>query len=163
MDYLYTKIFQKVWMKVFGKKIDMKELDKEHRLIDAVPKAYGIDKPPFWDTLIDSINRLPRPILTFWAIYLLFLPLFDIDNFREIILRYGEMPTGIAVIITTIISFWFGTKLATKTLVDPKKMLQQLQDLKKLKEEVNYTNDIKDTSKPLSNEAIAEWNKNKTK
>lgn len=162
-------IFKKSWKILFGKEINLDELDKNERLIDAakneLEEEYGFHiSKSFWNTFIDSLGRLPRPMFTFWVFYLLILPLWSRELFQDTMLAYAEIPSNISQIILVIIGFWFLSRGLEKMkgMVDATKYRKQLEEVGRLRAEIEihrrFTNNIKDEDKPLSESAIKKWN-----
>jgi len=167
-----TKIaIRKGWKNLFGIDMDTSRLDRDGRLIDGIKEEleeeYGlIISKSWWDNFVDSINRLPRPIFTFWVFYLLILPLWDSEKFQDTMLSYAEIPSNIAQVMLVIIGFWFLSRglEKVKTLVDVKKYKKQLEEVGKLRAELSihrkFTDSLTDENKPLSESAIKKWNEN---
>lgn len=141
MSFFYKWLIKKAWKDIFGVRLKDVVFKENQRLIDFFPehvnKKYNVKiSKGMWNDFIDGINRLPRPLFTFWAFFMLILPLINIEWFRAIILLYAEMPTGLLAIIITIISFWFAGKLAVNALVEPKVWKKKLEEADKLREEL---------------------------
>ena len=70
------------------------------------------EKRTWWDSLIDGLNRLPRPLLTFAIIgFFVLTPLYP-EKFLQIAKAYELMPTGYWALLSIIIGFYFGNKSA---------------------------------------------------
>lgn len=160
--WLVTKGFKIVWKKLFGIN---PELDpRDDRIIDNVlpnlEKQLGIKiHRSWWDSLIDGINRLPRPVMTFGTVFLFFYAIYDPFTFSIWMTSLQGIPENLWYIMMTVILFWFGGKIVEKTPLVNKttEYIKLLAELKKNR--VEKTDDVKDTKKPLSEEAIEEWNK----
>jgi hypothetical protein len=118
----------------------------------------------WWDSLIDGINRLPRPILTFGTIALFIWAVVDPVEFVVSMQALTVVPQMLWAIFLTIIGFWFGGKILERvnpsfkmpTLADAKKVMQLRKERNK---EKKFQEDMEDESTPLSNDSIMEWNK----
>lgn len=68
----------------------------------------------WWDSLIDGLNRLPRPVMTFGVIWLFW---FCVDNPAGFVVSaeaLKAMPYEGWVALWMVIGFWFGTKAVEK-------------------------------------------------
>lgn len=65
----------------------------------------------WWDSLIDGINRLPRPAMTFGIIYIFYYCINDPEGFKTAMNALREMPKEGWYLMGIIMTFWFGSKL----------------------------------------------------
>lgn len=65
----------------------------------------------WWDSLIDGLNRLPRPIMTFGTIYLFWLCWTDPVTFVRGASALEAMPKEGWYVLGAIVTFWFAAKL----------------------------------------------------
>jgi hypothetical protein len=63
----------------------------------------------FYNALIDGINRMVRPVFTFWVFGLL-------TGYLEVPSTWNEWPPMLWNIVWTIITFWFGSRLLFKDI-----------------------------------------------
>lgn len=152
--WIIKKKFKTAWKVIFGMK---PKISKDDALIDVIPgeieRMYGVKIPTNkWNGFIDSINRLPRPIFTFWAFYLLVLPLVNVEKFKESMVAYAAFPSSLFYIVMTIIGFWFATKGLEKAkyFVNPKEYKKQLQEAAELRSELDKMK--KQEEPPVTNE-----------
>ena len=65
----------------------------------------------WWDSLIDGLNRLPRPIMTFGTIYIFWLCWRNPEEFIEGAIALQAMPKEGWYILGAVVTFWFAAKL----------------------------------------------------
>lgn len=89
-------------------------------------------RPPktWWDSLVDGLNRLPRPLITFGVIGLFVWAGWDPVTFTETMEALGFVPDELWIILLTIITFWFGSRLVAQDLNKPKVTREQLEGAK---------------------------------
>lgn len=118
------------------------------------------ERRSWWDSLVDGLNRLPRPLMTFGVIGLFIWAVADPPAFSLAMLALQNVPEMLWYIFLAIIGFWFGTKMIEKA---PRQMHgPRAEDVKRvhdLEAERRYQEDMANTSKPLTNAAILEWNR----
>ncbi|MGI9493397.1 MAG: holin family protein [Geminicoccaceae bacterium] len=132
-----------------------------------------------WDSFIDGLNRLPRPLITLGILGLFVLAPADPIRFLEIARAYQIMPDGFWALLSIIIAFYFGGRMqvtrqqmkitggtleAAKDIVNTRKMLRGLE-----KEEAPkvgpvflqtgepLTEDEREKPKSLKNRVVEEW------
>ena len=67
-----------------------------------------------WDSLIDGLSRLPRPLITLAILaFFLLAPLAPV-RFREIAQAYQQLPDGFWALLSVIIAFYFGGRMQLK-------------------------------------------------
>lgn len=64
-----------------------------------------------WDSFIDGLNRLPRPLITLGILGLFVLAPADPLRFLEIARAYQIMPDGFWALLSIIIAFYFGGRM----------------------------------------------------
>ena len=106
----------------FGSK-DNREHD-EHRETMAFLRGVSNEMMPrknrtWWDSLVDGINRLVRPIFTFGTIYVFYYCIDDPDGFSFSMLALSLMPEQGWWFLFTVLSFWFGGKFIGKDIKPP--------------------------------------------
>ena len=74
----------------------------------------------WWDSLVDGINRLVRPIFTFGTIYVFYYCVRDPEGFSISMVALGLMPEQGWWFLFTILGFWFGGKFIGKDMKSPK-------------------------------------------
>lgn len=94
-----------------------------------------------WDSFIDGLNRLPRPLITLGILGLFVLAPVDPIRFLEIARAYQIMPDGFWALLSIIIAFYFGGRMqvtkqqmkvtggalaAAKDIVEARKALRDL-------------------------------------
>ena len=129
----------------------------------------------WWDSLVDGLNRLPRPLLTFAVLALFVLAPADPERFLEIAVAYEAVPDGLWALLAIIIGFYFGGRMQIKSqdfrikgsaVKAAEDMVKVQRDLARVFEaedepltEKAYRDAMRDTSTPLSNRVIEEWNR----
>ena len=68
----------------------------------------------WWDSLIDGLNRLPRPMITLGILALFVLAPVAPVRFLEIAQAYQMMPDGFWALLSVIIAFYFGGRMQLK-------------------------------------------------
>lgn len=64
-----------------------------------------------WDSFVDGLNRLPRPLITLGILGLFILAPADPIRFLEIARAYQIMPDGFWALLSIIIAFYFGGRM----------------------------------------------------
>ena len=64
-----------------------------------------------WDSFVDGLNRLPRPLITLGILGLFILAPADPIRFLEIAQAYQIMPDGFWALLSIIIAFYFGGRM----------------------------------------------------
>jgi hypothetical protein len=68
----------------------------------------------WWDSLIDGLNRLPRPLITLGILAFFVLAPLQPVRFLEIAQAYQMMPDGFWALLGVIIAFYFGGRMQLK-------------------------------------------------
>jgi hypothetical protein len=68
----------------------------------------------WWDSLIDGLNRLPRPLITLGILAFFVLAPLEPVRFLEIARAYQMMPDGFWALLGVIIAFYFGGRMQLK-------------------------------------------------
>lgn len=125
----------------------------------------------WWDSFVDGLNRLPRPLGWAMTVGLLAWPLFDVIGFASAMNAYALVPEWVVALVISVWAFYFTGRLLTKDLKmggPSKKAVDQVlaaqADIEALRktdepiEEERYIKEMK-SSKPLSLDSIKEWNR----
>lgn len=64
-----------------------------------------------WDSFVDGLNRLPRPLITLGILGLFVLAPADPVRFLQIAQAYQVMPDGFWALLSVIIAFYFGGRM----------------------------------------------------
>lgn len=114
-----------------------------------------------FDILIDALNRLPRPFMTFGVIALFVWAVRDPHEFSVAMLALQVVPEQLWWLMGVVTIFWFGSRLASSLPMKYKgPSLKDVQVMRDLDAESRYQESMNST-KPLTNEAILEWNRRK--
>jgi len=143
----------------------------------AVHQAYASENAQlrenrtWWDALWDGINRAPRPIMALGVIGLFVWPIFDPVGFAAAMQAYALVPEWVAYIFLAVVGFYFTARHLEKVRIgkgpsveDVKAVLDTQKQIRAMREEPAMEDEefqaaMADTSKPLGNKAIMEWNK----
>jgi hypothetical protein len=68
----------------------------------------------WWDSLIDGLNRLPRPMLAFWAFWVLLWTARDPAYMAEVFASWVIIPDMVWALIMIIVTFFFGGRAQVK-------------------------------------------------
>ena len=98
--------------KIFGdkEKREAYQADARTAVYQQFAKEFGHSKN-WWDSLIDGLNRLPRPIMTFGTIYIFWLCWHNPMAFSRGALALQSMPGEGWAILGAVVTFWFAAKL----------------------------------------------------
>ena len=72
------------------------------------------DGRTWWDSLVDGLNRLPRPLITLGILAFFVLAPLEPVRFLEIARAYQMMPDGFWALLSVIIAFYFGGRMQLK-------------------------------------------------
>ena len=126
-----------------------------------------------WDSFVDGLNRLPRPLITLGILGLFVLAPLDPLRFLEIARAYQIMPDGFWALLSIIIAFYFGGRMqlsrqqmminggaleAAKEIVKVRKAFRELDQEDQPASEKIYRQ-ARETARPnqLTNRVVAAW------
>ena len=125
-----------------------------------------------WDSFVDGLNRLPRPLLTIGILSFFVLAPLNPAKFLEIAKAYELMPPGYWALLSVIVGFYFGGRMqikaqdmtvrkdalvAAKELVSMRKTFRQLDSEDDSVESRIYDNAVQSGLQPRPNKVVAEW------
>lgn len=61
-----------------------------------------------WDSFVNGLNRLPRPLFALFAAWLLVLPALNPVEALDVAKAYGLMPDGYWYLVLGVLAFYFG-------------------------------------------------------
>jgi hypothetical protein len=67
-----------------------------------------------WDSFIDGLNRVPRPLITLAVLAFFLLAPLDPLRFAQIARAYDLMPEGFWALLSIIVAFYFGGRMQLK-------------------------------------------------
>ena len=67
-----------------------------------------------WDSFIDGLNRVPRPLITLGVLAFFLLAPLDPLRFAQIARAYELMPDGFWALLSVIVAFYFGGRMQLK-------------------------------------------------
>lgn len=68
----------------------------------------------WWDSLVDGLNRLPRPLITLGVLAFFVLAPYDPAYFLEIAKAYEVIPDGFWALLGVVVAFYFGGRMQIK-------------------------------------------------
>ena len=71
-------------------------------------------KSTWWDSFIDGLNRLPRPLITLSVGAFFVLAPLDPLRFAQVARAYELMPDGFWALLSIIVAFYFGGRMRLK-------------------------------------------------
>lgn len=77
---------------------------------DQLGKEFG-HKQNWFDSLIDGLNRLPRPMIVLWVLWILSMSYTDTHKFAEVMAAMSLTPEWLAIIFAQIILLFFGGRM----------------------------------------------------
>ncbi|MGI9419890.1 MAG: 3TM-type holin [Geminicoccaceae bacterium] len=126
-----------------------------------------------WDSFVDGLNRLPRPLITLGILGLFILAPADPLRFLEIARAYQIMPDGFWALLSIIIAFYFGGRMqvtrqqmtitggaldAAKEIVKVRKTLRELSEDEQPASERAYQEAVAAAgTAPRGNRVVAAW------
>ncbi|WP_413205995.1 3TM-type holin [Rhodospirillum sp. A1_3_36] len=126
----------------------------------------------WWDSLVDGLNRLPRPAMALGVMGLMTWAPIDPVGFSQAMRAYALVPEWLAGTLFGIAAFYFTARHFEKRLpfkaLDRTAVRNALDDIRGMEamrsenvtlSEREYQSAMDDGNTPLSNAAIAEWNR----
>lgn len=153
-----------------------RERDTHARLTDtAVQQQFAaefrrLDRRIWFDSLIDGLNRLPRPVIVVMIIGYFLASCRDPEEFQIINLSLDAVPERMWLIAGVIVTFYFGARelqksrdqksmaLSAEAFAEQQRRINTLRQTKHVASGI-YSNEMADEAAPLSNRSIAEWNR----
>lgn len=69
----------------------------------------------WWDSFVDGLNRLPRPLLTLSVMAFFLLTPFYPEKIIEVSMAYEVIPAGFWALLSIIVGFYFGGRMQLKS------------------------------------------------
>ncbi|NIU83357.1 MAG: hypothetical protein GWN64_07720 [Candidatus Thorarchaeota archaeon] len=92
------------------------------QMLKAYAAEMGKENKNLWDSIVDGINRLVRPILALIAISLFLICLIYPNYAKNVSVAFYGLPNNLYYILLTIISFYFGGRIVQGMKKAPPKM-----------------------------------------
>jgi hypothetical protein len=73
-----------------------------------------------WDSFIDGLNRLPRPLIVLWVCVFFVWPFFGPESFLQYVLSMELIPDSLWMIFLTILGFYFGGRVISQDIKPPR-------------------------------------------
>ncbi|WP_425099156.1 3TM-type holin [Tropicibacter sp. S64] len=80
----------------------------------------------WWDSLVDGLNRLPRPIMALWAIWVLAWTPVNPAFMSEVFAAWAIIPNVVWGVILTIVTFFFGGRNQVKDIDFQREVIGQV-------------------------------------
>lgn len=132
-----------------------------------------------WDSLVDGINRLPRPLMAFGVIALFVWASVDPVRFAAAAQAWALIPDEMWLVLGAIVTFFFGDRTLlgmrrsggptpdqVRAVLETRRATANLlpavpasDDATPAIPDARYRAEMADTSTPLSNTVIEEWNR----
>lgn len=137
-----------------------------------------IENRTWWDALVDGLNRLPRPLLALGTVGLFAYAMIEPVGFAIRMQGLDLVPDELWYLLGAVVGFFFGArelahsrdlrvstsdrKAKVAAVVDNINQLQTLRTevtpgVARMEDEA-FQRELNDTSRPMSNAAILEWN-----
>lgn len=103
-------------------------------------EATAPERTNWWNALIDGLNRLPRPLMTFGVIGLFSWCAADPVSFAASMTALQLVPESMWLILGTIVVFWFGQKAVEgiksggKTASEVRSVVAQIAEIKAMQQ-----------------------------
>ena len=75
---------------------------------------YARERRTWWDSLVDGLNRLPRPLITLGILAFFVLAPLEPVRFLEVARVYQLMPDGFWALLSVVVAFYFGGRMQLK-------------------------------------------------
>ena len=130
----------------------------------------------WWDSFIDGLNRLPRPLITIAILSFFVLAPLDPIKFLEIAKAYELIPSGYWALLSIIVGFYFGGRMQLKAqdltirkdavqtardLIIMKKAFRQLKHHDESPESKIFDSATSAGQKKISNKVVESWLKSR--
>jgi hypothetical protein len=129
-----------------------------------------LERRTWFDSLIDGLNRLPRPVIVVMIIGYFLASWRDPEEFQIINLSLDAVPERMWIIAGVIVTFYFGARELQKSR-DQKNLALSAEAFAEQQRRIGilrqtqhvasgtYANEMADETAPLGNRSIAEWNR----
>lgn len=130
------------------------------------------ERRTWWDSLVDGLNRLPRPLMTIGVLAFFVLAPVDPVRFLQVATAYEVMPDGFWALLGVIIAFYFGGRMQLKgqdmavkgqalhvarDLVTMRREFRELEREPQPQTEQAYRAAVGEGAVPMPNRVIEEW------
>lgn len=151
------------------------DLDKAS-LMQFAAEFHDRSNRTWWDSLVDGLNRLPRPLMAISVLGFFVLAPLDPQYFLQIAQAYEIMPDGYWALLSVIIGFYFGGRMQLKShdMVVKKNAVHAAKELVSMKQEFRkldteeespqakmYAAAVSSGVKLPKNKVIRDWLKNR--
>lgn len=74
----------------------------------------------WFDSLIDGVNRLPRPLITFGVMFMFGCSFFAPASYERMMQALSTTPTSVWTIVAMVLGFWFTGRILAQDLAKTK-------------------------------------------
>ncbi|ARE42231.1 Methionine synthase I, cobalamin-binding domain [Rhodovulum sp. P5] len=153
---------------------DQRSFELQRAVLEEFAHEFANPKRSFFDTLIDGMNRLPRPLMALGTVFLAVSAMVDPVWFAARMQGVALVPEPLWWLLGAIISFYFGARYQAKgqefqrsiaeSMALAPVVVRNLDMLRALSDDRNAT--AKSSDAPIktsgaSNPALAEWRADK--
>jgi hypothetical protein len=112
------------------------DLDKAS-LMQFAAEFHDRSNRTWWDSLVDGLNRLPRPLMAIAVLGFFVLAPLDPLYFMQIAKAYEVMPEGYWALLSVVIGFYFGGRMQLKSqdMTVKNNAVQAAKELVKMKQQ----------------------------
>lgn len=126
----------------------------------------------WWDSLVDGLNRLPRPLMAIAVLGFFVLAPVNPEYFTKIAEAYKIVPDGYWALLSVIIGFYFGGRMQLKSqdmtmkksqVQAAKELIEKREEFRKLDSEEEssaakiFTAAVSSGFKPPENRVVKDW------
>lgn len=149
-------------------KIEANAHDEQIALRASVAGEFAKVGVTWWDSFVDGLNRLVRPLFTFGTLALFAWCVVDPVEFSVSMTALGLVPDALWVILGTVVAFWFGSrtlevKAKAKTASEVRAVVAGMKELRAIPDDEakrdSEFQEVMRSTEPLPNEVILEWNR----
>lgn len=143
-----------------AEKSDQRVSESQGRAIAQFANEFSQTRNNWFDSFVDGLNRLPRPIMAFSVLSLLFSALYDPIWFSERMTALALVPDQLWIIFGVIITFYFGGRMQIKSAeykaADYQKVRSVLSDIAELKK-LETPEEVETEDNLDENAALVDW------
>lgn len=125
-----------------------------------------------WDSFVDGLNRLPRPLMTFSVLGFFVLAPLAPERFMLIAASYEMVPPGYWALLSVIVGFYFGGRMqlkkadmslrvdqvkAAKELVAMREEFRAMDVEEEKNTELEFQNALRAGESMVKNRIVAKW------
>jgi len=154
--------------RVNAENADARDVELQRAVLEEFAHEFAMPRRNWFDTLVDGMNRLPRPLLALGTVFLAALAMIDPIWFASRMQGIALMPEPLWWLLGAIISFYFGARYQAKgqefqrsiaeTMAMAPVVARNLESLKRLEDRLDA---FDEPNPPEANPALADWRNGK--